>query len=150
MKKLALLSVCIFLFVSVAVAFADGGSDAIVGDWYTKDKESVVSIYKDGDYYSGKVTWLCEKESKEPDGSPRIDKNNPDPEKSKQTIVGLVLAKGFTFDGKKKWTGGTIYDPENGKNYSCKIKLQKNGKELKVRGFIGVSLIGRNEYWTRK
>jgi uncharacterized protein (DUF2147 family) len=54
----------------------------------------------------------------------------------------------FTFNGEKMWAGGKIYDPENGKTYSCKMVL--DGEQyLKVRGYIGISLLGRTEIWTR-
>jgi uncharacterized protein (DUF2147 family) len=43
------------------------------------------------------------------------------------------------------WEKGTIYDPENGKTYSCKIYLE-NKNTMKIRGYIGISLIGRTEY----
>lgn len=150
MKRLSMVLVCLFLLVSTLPALAEEAGDAILGTWYTKDKRSIVEISKVDGQYSGQITWLCDEEATEKDGSPRVDGNNPDPEKAKQTILGLVVAKGFTYSGKDKWDGGTIYDPENGKNYSCKLALKEGGEQLKVRGFIGVSLIGRNEYWTRK
>ncbi|MFZ5907440.1 MAG: DUF2147 domain-containing protein [Nitrospirota bacterium] len=50
--------------------------------------------------------------------------------------------------GEDQWEGGKIYDPQNGKTYSCKIKLE--GQKLRVRGFIGFSLLGRTAVWTRK
>ena len=46
------------------------------------------------------------------------------------------------------WKEGTIYDPESGKTYSCKLTLE-SPKRLKVRGFIGFSFIGRTQIWTR-
>jgi len=48
-----------------------------------------------------------------------------------------------------QWVDGLILDPENGKTYKCFIELQDGGKKLKVRGFLGVSLIGRTQYWHR-
>ena len=56
--------------------------------------------------------------------------------------------KGFLYDGKGTWKKGTIYDPDNGKTYKSKVKIGDQG-ELKVRGFIGFSLIGRTSQWTR-
>ncbi len=48
-----------------------------------------------------------------------------------------------------QWVDGLILDPENGKTYKCFIELQDGGKKLKVRGFLGVSLLGRTQYWHR-
>jgi len=86
----------------------------------------------------------------EDDGSPVLDSNNPDPEKAKQPVVGITMAHGISYVGGNDWEDGHIYDPDNGKTYKCVMELKKNGAQLKVRGFIGVSLLGRNEYWTRK
>ena len=48
----------------------------------------------------------------------------------------------------EEWSGGTIYDPKNGKTYKCFIRFENQNK-LKIRGFIGISVLGRNTYWTR-
>jgi uncharacterized protein (DUF2147 family) len=48
-----------------------------------------------------------------------------------------------------EWNGGTILDPNNGKTYKCKIEVVDGGARLKVRGFIGLSLLGRTQYWLR-
>ncbi|MEO6849303.1 MAG: DUF2147 domain-containing protein, partial [Mucilaginibacter sp.] len=61
--------------------------------------------------------------------------------------LGLELLKDFTFDGDDVYDDGTIYDPKNGKTYSCKMTLE--GNQLKIRGYIGISLFGRSEIWTR-
>ncbi len=64
-------------------------------------------------------------------------------------LVGLEIFNGFSYDGDGEWSGGSIYDPNSGKTYSCKLKLVDHDT-LKVRGFIGISLIGRTETWKRK
>ncbi len=122
-------------------------ADTVIGEWYTKDSKALVQIYKQGDVYNGKIVWL--KEPKNEDGSAKLDTNNPDEAQRGQPIIGLNLVKGFTYKGKNKWADGTIYDPDNGKTYKCKMNLSDNGT-LKVRGFIGVALIGRTQVWTRK
>ena len=73
---------------------------------------------------------------------------NPDEARRNDPILGMNLVKGFTYKGKNKWAGGTIYDPNNGKTYKCKMSLK--GDDLKVRGFIGVALLGRTVHWLRK
>jgi uncharacterized protein (DUF2147 family) len=59
-----------------------------------------------------------------------------------------VILNDFVFDGDATWENGTIYDPREGKTYSCKITL-KNKDNINIRGFIGLSLFGRTEMWTR-
>jgi len=144
MKKLFMLMACMTLFLSADVFAQD--ADAILGQWYTKDSKALVEIYKCNDLYCGKIVWL--KEPFEKDGSEKLDDNNPDESKRTNKIIGLNLVSNFKFKGKNKWTGGTIYDPDNGKTYSCKMTLK--GDKLKVRGFIGISLIGRTQVWSRK
>ena len=70
-------------------------------------------------------------------------------ERKGKPLIGMVImdgmkAKGDTFEG------GHILDPDNGEIYKCKIKLDSTGKQLEVRGFIGISLIGRSQIWVRE
>ena len=81
-------------------------------------------------------------------GQPKNDRNNPDPKLRDRPIVGLEFMHGFTYSGKKRWENGKVYDPENGKTYKCKLTLVSTNR-LDVRGFIGISLIGRTEVWAR-
>ena len=76
-----------------------------------------------------------------------MDDENPEENLQNRPIIGLVILKDFIFDGDDEWEDGTIYDPKNGKTYSCYMKLDEEGI-LKIRGFIGISWIGRNSYWT--
>ncbi|MFN5760608.1 MAG: DUF2147 domain-containing protein, partial [Sphingobacteriales bacterium] len=64
-------------------------------------------------------------------------------------ILGLINVWGFTYTSKGVWDDGNIYDPKNGNTYSCTIKLT-NPNTIEVRGYIGVSLIGRTDVWTRQ
>lgn len=145
MKRIVFWLICLLLVVG-GRALAEE-ADAIVGEWHTKDNKALVQVYKADNVYNGKIVWL--KEPKNDDGSEKLDTNNPDQGKQGNAIIGLNLVKGFVYKGKNKWADGTIYDPDNGKTYSCKMKLNEDNT-LKVRGFIGVSLIGRTQVWTRK
>ncbi|MBS1776828.1 MAG: DUF2147 domain-containing protein [Bacteroidetes bacterium] len=131
----------VFLVSMGCVAFAQ---DQIEHLWYNQEKTAKVQIYKatDGKFY-GKIVWL-----KEPlrDGKPKVDDKNPNTSLRSQPLMGLVLLRGFVKDGTTGYEDGTIYDPKNGKTYSCKIKF--NGNSLDVRGYIGISLIGRTANWT--
>jgi uncharacterized protein (DUF2147 family) len=65
-----------------------------------------------------------------------------------QRIVGMEILRGLRADG-NAWSGGEILDPKNGKTYKAKMQLEDDGKKLVVRGFIGVSLLGRSQTWLR-
>lgn len=126
-------------------------ADDIVGIWYTDGQESKVEIFKCGDHYCGKIIWLEEAVYPADDamaGEPKIDRENPEEALQQQPIMGLQIMQGFQFvDG--EWTEGKIYDPEKGKTYSSYMQLKSKGQKLKVRGFVGVSVLGRTTYWTR-
>lgn len=119
-------------------------SDAIVGKWYNTEKDAQVEIFKEGGKYFGKIVWLQDPHE---NGKPKLDKNNSDKSKRNRQIMGMKLLSGFEFNG-GNWENGSIYDPKNGKTYSCIIK-KKNDKTLEVRGYVGVSLIGRTVEWTK-
>jgi uncharacterized protein (DUF2147 family) len=155
MKRINL--VCVLILLATAFSVQAGDGDAILGVWATDPDggggQAHIEIYKDGDRYSGKVVWLEEPlytadDEDGEEGEPKIDKNNPDEALQSRPIMGMVLMEGFRYDGKGLWHKGTIYDPDNGKTYKCKVKLSEDGV-LKVRGFIGFSLIGRTSEWTR-
>ena len=79
-------------------------------------------------------------------GKPKVDKNNPDDDLKSRPLVGMELLSDFEFDD-DEWEDGEIYDPESGKTYSCEMTL--DGNTLNVRGYIGVSWVGRTTEWTR-
>lgn len=140
------------LFASVVVVLGWSGygqgaeADAVLGNWVTEEDKALVEVYKCEDKYCGKIVWL--KEPKNEEGKDKTDTNNPDPEKRDRGIIGLNIVWGFKYDKDNKWVGGKIYDPDNGKTYSCKMKLE--GDKLKVRGYVGFSLLGRTTIWLRR
>ena len=69
-------------------------------------------------------------------------------ERKGQKIIGMTIAKGLKKNG-NKYDGGEILDPDNGKIYKCKMTLDESGNNLEVRGYIGISLIGRSQTWHR-
>jgi uncharacterized protein (DUF2147 family) len=121
--------------------------DSILGTWLVGSKSGHVQIYKQGSRYYGKIAWLKQPLSPKT-GKPLLDGQNPDPSKRTAPILGLVNLKDFSYSKKGIWENGKVYDPESGKEYSCKITL-KDASTLEVRGFIGISLIGRTDVWKR-
>ncbi len=121
--------------------------DAIVGTWLTGGKKGKIQIYKQGNKYFGKLSWI-EEPNDPKTNRPKVDQNNPDPQKRNQPLLGLVNLTGFRYDGDNVWEDGKIYDPESGKLYSCKMTL-RSPNTLDVRGYVGISLIGRTDTWQR-
>lgn len=125
-------------------------ADDILGDWLNQEGTAKIHVFKaangkfKGKYY-GKIIWLQEPTK---NGKPKVDEENPDASKRNQEIIGLIILNNFNYDADdKEWSGGTIYDPKNGKTYSCEIT--KSGDKLNVRGYVGISMIGRTAIWTK-
>ncbi|WMJ74133.1 DUF2147 domain-containing protein [Cytophagaceae bacterium ABcell3] len=127
-------------------AQSDDEGDALVGVWEPGNGRAKVKVSKIGDKYYGKIVWLLEPKNEK--GEAKTDVNNPDESMRSTPLLGYRILKDFEYKGKKTWDNGTIYDPENGSTYSCTIKM-KDDNTLEVRGYIGVSAIGRTDTWTR-
>jgi Uncharacterized protein conserved in bacteria (DUF2147) len=63
--------------------------------------------------------------------------------------LGLEIIRGMAQESADKFGGGTILDPRDGKVYHATMKLTPDGQTLVVRGYLGVELLGQNQYWTR-
>ena len=151
MKKV-LLTVLIFLFFSVIPSISMN-STPIIGLWWNQAKSAQIEIYESAGRLFGKIVFLKEPVYPPDDpqsmaGRAKVDRNNPDPLKRKQPLLGLQILNSFRQTDERLWEEGFIYDPKNGKTYRCKMTLE-NADTLFVRGFIGFSLLGRTETWTR-
>ncbi|MBN1356791.1 DUF2147 domain-containing protein [bacterium] len=140
-------AVVVALFISGTCAAGLAGTDdpSPVGLWRTVDDKtgkdkSIVRIQEISGTLHGRVEKLFER----PD---RVCDQCPGPKKD-QPIVGMEILWGMSLE-EDAWSGGTILDPKNGKEYRCKMKLIENGSKLEVRGFVGFSLLGRTQTWTR-
>ncbi|AWI26981.1 DUF2147 domain-containing protein [Flavobacterium pallidum] len=121
-------------------------SQSVIGKWKTIDDETgkalgVVEIYEKGGKVYGRVLEILNPKdrSKTCTNCSGDDKDKP--------ILGLTIMKGLKKDG-DEYNGGKILDPKSGKLYKCYINLENKDK-LKVRGYIGISLFGRTQYWHR-
>ncbi|EKS67556.1 MULTISPECIES: DUF2147 domain-containing protein [Caballeronia] len=121
-----------------------------VGTWQTIDDQTgkakaIIQIADDGNgQLSGKVVrGIGEFDHPERRCTACTD------ERKDQLIKGMTIITGMRQDG-DEWEGGQILDPDSGKLYKCKMKLEDGGKKLVVRGYIGVSLLGRSQTWVRQ
>ncbi len=148
-KYLFIFLVTIICLLLAIPAFAE---DSILGEWTTEGGKSKVEIYQCGNKICAKIIWLKEPVYPEGDidaGKEKRNRQSPEVSRQNDPIVGLQIMKGFVKDGENTWKKGTIYDPENGKTYKCNLTMS-DPKTLKVRGYIGFSLLGRTTVWTRK
>lgn len=116
-----------------------------IGIWTNEEGKARFEIYKCGDKLCGKLVTLTEPLR---NGKPKVDENNPERKLQNRPLLGLEFMKGFEYVGSNKWDDGTIYDPESGKTYSCYMKMISKDK-MEVKGYIGISLIGRTQTWAR-
>jgi uncharacterized protein (DUF2147 family) len=144
MKKISFL---FFVMITPLLMLAQDDANDVTGIWYNEEKDARFEIYEDGGEYFAKIVWLEEPIDPET-GKAKVDDENPDEDKQNRPLKGLVFMKDFVFEGDGLWEDGEIYDPKSGKTYDCYIKMESPDK-LKVRGYIGISLIGRTSYWTR-
>ena len=136
------------IYILLLMVFMSYSTEAqsVLGKWHSIDpdtgaKESVIEVYKTGDKLFGKIIHILKEEDRDKTCIECTGKDKDLP------IQGLVIVRGLSKEG-DEWTGGKILDPKNGKLYKCYVTLEEEDK-LKLRGYIGFSLIGRTEYWYR-
>jgi uncharacterized protein (DUF2147 family) len=148
MKKFIVVMVLILfggLFSGFIQDTKDG--DRLLGVWEPSNGRARVKVEKIGTKYYGKIVWL--KEPTDPaTNKPKTDINNPDPGLRNVPLKGYRMLKDFVYKGNNEWADGTIYDPLNGSTYSCTIKMTDDNT-LEIRGYIGVSALGRTDIWKR-
>ena len=123
-----------------------GFSQSVLGKWKTIDdisgkEKGIVEIYERNGVFYARILEIFEVEHKNKKCTlcSGDDKDKP--------LIGLIIIRGLRKDG-DEYNGGRVVDPKIGKYYKCYIKLEEKDK-LKVRGYIGVTLLGRTQYWYR-
>ena len=149
-KNMRNLITTVLLALSTLVLNAQNAGDVIKGVWMNGEETAMIRIFKaTNGSYAGRIVWLKEPIDLETK-KPKLDKKNPDSEKINLPVLTLINLKGFSYnENDKVWENGTVYDPKNGKEYSCKMEL-KSENVLEVRGFIGLSMFGRTDTWVRQ
>ena len=138
MKKYLLLTAMLLPVFSPA--------QGVLGKWKSVDDQTgktvaIVEIFERSGKFFGKII-----EVTNPSDKNKTCANCPGDDHGKP-IIGLTVIKGLEKDG-KEYNNGHILDPKHGKLYKCYITLEHQDK-LKVRGYIGFSLLGRTQYWHR-
>jgi len=151
MKRMSMLIALIgmMVFPMLQVQAQDVVAKDVLGKWLNEDKDAHIEIFMKGDKFFGKLVWIKDPIDSET-GKPKLDKHNPDPELQKRPSLGIELLTNFVFDD-DEWEDGEIYDPKTGKTYSCYMEFpdEDNLNRLKIRGYVGFSLLGKTTYWTK-
>ena len=121
-----------------------------VGLWQTIDDKthkpgSVIQISKNGKgVYEGKVVKIYPTDGQKQTDSCKKCKGA----RKGKPILGLTLIRGMVKDG-DKYKNGFVLDPRNGKDYKAQMRVSANGKELHLRGYIGLPIFGKTAVWRR-
>ncbi len=70
-------------------------------------------------------------------------------DRKNKPLIGLDFMRGLKRDG-EVWDNGTILDPNTGSIYRSSARVTEGGKKLVVRGYLGISLLGRSQTWVRE
>lgn len=138
--RLAFISVLLGGY-ALPVPAADAAMTRIGGNWLTEPRDGIIQLSVDAQgNLQGRIVG---------GNHPGLrDEHNPDATLRSRELRGQIILKDMKYDGNGRWSGGTIYKPDNGKTYKCKVEL-RGDDTLGVRGFIGFSLLGVTQTWTR-
>lgn len=135
-------AVLVFVLLPLSAASTMAG---IEGRWLSGDGDGWIEVTIEGDRLVGRIAGSP---NDRPGGAPRYDELNPDPALRGRPLKGLTIMSGFRYDKDGRWVDGRIYDPNSGNTYKGTIR-QVDANTLKLRGYVGISLFGRTETWTR-
>ena len=138
--KQILLYLCIAGFVTTG--FAQTASDQILGRWQNEQKTMVIEFFPNGEKFDARIVSINPEKQ---DAKTMTDKNNPDPAKRNQPLVGTVIISGLEFSS-DNWRNGTLYAPKRGIYLGCEISV-KNDK-LYITAKKG--MFSETKIWTRE
>jgi len=138
MIKVLFKKTALFIFI---LFFANNvfAQNDFVGRWLSPSKKGIVETYIQNNKLYGKLVWVK---------TERKDIYNADKSLRNREVKGLIMLNDFTWEA-PQWVGGKIYDAEGGSTYNSKMWLSEDKQTLNVRGYIGFSLLGRTEKFTR-
>jgi uncharacterized protein (DUF2147 family) len=139
-----------FFVLLLGALFTAQASESPVGLWRTIDdktgkEKSLIRIVET----NGELHATIEKLFREPNEEPNPNCDKCPGDRKNKPVIGMTIMTGLKKAG-SEFEGGEILDPANGKIYRCKMWTAEGGKKLNVRGFIGVSLLGRTQVWIRE
>jgi len=145
MTKRLFTSVLLTQFIFISISYATDGASP-VGKWWVEGNESQIEIYEKEGKLFGKIAWTLRKY--EDDGREKLDYNNPDKSLQHRHIQSFDFITNLVKKDQKKYGDGKLYNPKDGRTYSCEIELQSKNK-LRLKGYIGHPLLGKSVIWER-
>lgn len=124
-------------------------NERLVGEWITDSQSARIAIttcVDDPALLCGRIVWLARPLGA--DGTPVRDSRNPDPGRRHRPLLGSDIIRGFRSSGSDRWSGGTIYDPENGRTYDARMRLT-GVDTLEMKGCVLIFCDARIWYRSR-
>lgn len=132
----------------VAPAAASEGADPVFGHWLVEDGKAIIELIPCGGEACGRIAWLAR--PRDAAGRPKTDERNPDPDARARPLCGLMLIEGLERDARGEWSGGHIYSSRDGRSFGLEVMSSAGApRELWVRGYVGLPILGRSQRWTR-
>lgn len=146
MRRILGLTLATVMVMTAPAQSAFAAAADVLGVWTTEGGKSSVQIEQAGGTFGGKIIGLKDPTA---NGKPKLDQQNPNKALRSRTLQGLQILKSLSYkDG--MWVGGSIYNPTDGKTYSCQMKL-KDKNTLELRGYVmGMPALGKSQIWKRK
>jgi uncharacterized protein (DUF2147 family) len=143
-RVIAAVGICLRWLAGLSVASAMvpvGGTEPGVRGYWQEPSGAVIEIAPCAEGLCLKIVALS------PGEHPHTDAHNPDAKLRGRALCGLRIGHDFTQIDPQHAAGGHLYDPRSGHTYSGSMTAQ--GNKLKLRGYLGIQLLGRTEIWTR-
>jgi uncharacterized protein (DUF2147 family) len=99
--------------------------------------------------HDGVYTGIIAKMFLKPGENPNVVCDQCKDDRYNHPWLGLEIIRGMRQEEADKYGGGTILDPRDGKVYHAILKISPDGQTLTVRGYLGIELLGKNQYWSR-
>ena len=146
MKNIKILTALVFSSLS-SLAFAQD----ITGTWKNIDDKtgSSKAILEIRQEANGTFTAKVVKVTPRPGYTPKETCINCPAPYTNKPILGMDVLTGLKYVEGLNFSGGKIIDPLSGNIYSMKAKLSANGKRLNLRGYVGISALGRSQTWIK-
>ena len=132
--------------LAIALFSGNAGAASATGFWTNPRQSVAVHVEECGGSLCGRIVWL--KKPRNADGELKRDTENPRPERRDALLCGLRILGGFSPSNDGRWTGGWVYNPDDGKTYRSTLEPKEDG-HLDVRGYVLLPMFGRSQTWSR-
>ena len=143
-------AIAVVLGMVVMTQTAQAASSDAKGYWLTENNKAIVEFSEceaaGGKELCGHIVWTAN--PRDAAGKLKLDIENPDPALRDQPVCGIKLIGGMRPVSVTEYKDGWVYNPRSGETYDAKVEVI-SADRLKMRGFLGISLLGRTQTWTR-